>query len=355
MIGILSRKLRVIDDGTGKARETDCTLAEFNGEDAIILLGDPGMGKTTLFKKAAKANYTTVRRFLIYPHPAEDETIFLDALDEYRTITSGRDASAEVAQALCSLKKPPFRLSCRAADWFGSTDQEAFRAASASGRVVVLELLPLSRDEILNAVQKMVPDPNLFLDEAESAGLGKLLGNPQTLELLVRAWGSDKKPRNKFEAHEIGVSEQIKETNAQHVARGATSPDLIDLRKAAGATASVLLLSNSAGIARVEPVIGDGYFRFSDVPYLNSNALDAVLRRRLFTSQEADRFEFIHRTIAEFLAAEDLSQRIQNGLPIDRVMALIFGIDGRPVSSLRGLFAWLMCKIGHLAEDLRRA
>ena len=31
-------------------------------------------------------------------------------------------------------------------------------------------------------------------------------------------------------------------------------------------------------------------------------------------------------------------------------MALICGVDGRPVSSLRGLFAWLMCKLGHLAE-----
>ena len=64
-----------------------------------------------------------------------------------------------------------------------------------------------------------------------------------------------------------------------------------------------------------------------------------------------DRFEPIHRTVAEFLAAEDLSNRITKGLPIDRVMALICGVDGRPVSSLRGLFAWLMCRLGHLAED----
>ena len=65
----------------------------------------------------------------------------------------------------------------------------------------------------------------MFLDEVESAGLGKLLGNPQTLELVARAWGTDKKPRNKFEAYEIGASELIKETNAEHVARGAISPE----------------------------------------------------------------------------------------------------------------------------------
>ena len=248
MIGTLSRSLRVIDDGKG--REINGTFAEFESEDAIILLGDPGMGKTTLFRDAAKANYTTVRNFLIDPHAAADDPLFLDALDEYRTIASGQDASFEVAKALCFLKKPKFRLSCRAADWFGSTDQEVLRVASASGRVVVLELCPLSRDEILNAVQGIVQNPVVFLDEADSAGLGKLLGNPQTLELLARAWGTDKKPRNKFEAYEIGVSELIKEINPQHVARGVTSPDPGDLRKAAGATASTILLSNLVGVSQ---------------------------------------------------------------------------------------------------------
>ncbi len=349
MIRTLSRRLRVRDDGTGKAREVDGTFAEFETEDAIVLLGDPGMGKTTLLRDASGANCTTVRKFLVDPHAAAGEALFLDALDEYRTIASGQDASAEVAKALCSLKNPKFRLSCRAADWFGSPDQEILRAASASGRVVVLELCPLSRDEILNAVRGIVPNPDVFLEEAESAGLGKLLGNPQTLELVARAWGTDKKPRNKFEAFEIGVSELLKETNPQHVARGVPSPDPNDLRKAASAAASTVLLSNSVGISRAESADGNGYVRLPVVPYPNRNDLDAVLRRRLFISSEVDRFEPIHRTIAEFLAAEDLSKRIANGLPIDRVMALMCGVDGRPVSSLRGLFAWLMCRLGHLA------
>lgn len=355
MIEALSRRLRVRDDGTGKGREIDCTFAEFETEDAIILLGDPGMGKTTFFKKAANTNYMTVRSFLVDPQAASDEALFLDALDEYRTIASGQDASAEVAKALCFLKKPKFRLSCRAADWFGSVDQEVLRTASASGHVVVLELCPLSRDAIINAVQGIVPDSAVFLDETESAGLGQLLGNPQTLELVARAWITGKKPKNKFEAYEIGVSELLKERNAQHVTRGVTSPDPSNLRKAASAVATTILLSNSVGISGTEPADGNGYVRLPSVPYPNRSDLDVVLRRRLFISSEVDRFELIHRTIAEFLAAEDLSERITtNALPIVRVMALLCGVsdlDGRPVSSLRGLFAWLMCRLpGHHAE-----
>jgi hypothetical protein len=145
----LSRNLRVRNDGTGKGRETVGTFPEFEIEDAIILLGDPGMGKTTLFREAAKTNYTTVRNFLIDPHVPSGEVLYLDALDEYRTIAGGQDASADVAKALCSLKKPKFRLSCRAADWFGSSDQDVFIEASASRRVVVLELI-LIRFHILN-------------------------------------------------------------------------------------------------------------------------------------------------------------------------------------------------------------
>ena len=346
----LSRNLRVRNDGTGKGRETVGTFPEFEIEDAIILLGDPGMGKTTLFREAAKTNYTTVRNFLIDPHVPSGEVLYLDALDEYRTIAGGQDASADVAKALCSLKKPKFRLSCRAADWFGSSDQDVFVEASASRRVVVLELIPLSREEILNAVQGMVPDPIKFFDEAELAGLGKLLGNPQTLKLLAQAWGTDKKPQNKFEAYDIGISVLLKEMNKYHAVRGNVSPDPINMQEAAGAIASVILLSNSVGISRTESADGPGYVRLTDVPYPNRGDYNAVLERRLFFSSEVDRFEPVHRTILEFLAAEDLSKRMVSGLPIDRVMALICGIDGRPISSLRGLFAWLMCRIGDRGE-----
>lgn len=351
MIEPLLRRLRVRDDGTGKSREHDSTFGEFDTEDAIVLLGDPGMGKTTFFREASGGKYSTVRRFLVAPQTVTTETVFLDALDEYRATASGQDASAEVARTLCNLQKPRFRLSCRAADWFGSTDQEVLRAASSSGRVVVLELLPLSHADILIAVRGIVPDPTQFLAEAESAGLMELLGNPQTLELVARAWASEKKPRNKFEAYEMGISELLKEVNRTHDRRSVSTQSHQDLRRAAGAVASVLLLANSAGVSRTATSEGKEYIGFTDVPCQDKCALEAVLNRRLFTSPETDRFEPIHRTVAEFLAGKDLAERIENGLPVDQVMAMICGLDGIPVSSLRGLFAWLMCNLGDRANS----
>ena len=328
--------------------ERECTFAEFEGNDAVILLGDPGMGKTTLFKEVARLNYMTVRRFLINPHISND-VLFLDALDESIAIQKGRNIISEVAGKLCTLNKPKFRLSCRAADWYGSQNQEALSIASASGDIVIVELLPLTHEEIIDAVQELVSDPDVFIDEVESAGLGKLLGNPQTLILLARVWGGDRRPRNKYEVYDFGINELIKETNALHVSREVNSPDPRDLRKAAGAACSVLLLSNSMGISRVESET-DAFVNLFNIPYENKSNLYEVLKRRLFSSIETDKFEPIHRTIAEFLAAEDLALRITNGLPMGRVMALMCGNDGKPVHWLRGLFAWLMCKIGSKAE-----
>jgi len=54
MIDPLSRRLRVRHDGTGKSREEHGTFAEFARADAIVLLGDPGMGKTTFFQQLPK-------------------------------------------------------------------------------------------------------------------------------------------------------------------------------------------------------------------------------------------------------------------------------------------------------------
>ena len=76
MDNILSRNMRVRDDGSGQPKENVVTFSEYEHEDAIILLGDPGMGKTTFFREASHANSQTVRTFLIDPSE-KGEALFL--------------------------------------------------------------------------------------------------------------------------------------------------------------------------------------------------------------------------------------------------------------------------------------
>lgn len=347
MFTIRRRRLKVRDAGDGPETDRVAVLEDFADEKAIVVLGDPGMGKTTLFRAVAGAKPTTVRAFVANPELVGESPIFLDGLDEYRTLAKGEDVTGKIASALTKLGKPAFRVSCRAADWFGSSDLEVLRTASASGKVVVVEILSLNDFEILAAVQGVVADPVAFLKEAQEAGLASLLGNPHTLELIALAWSGPTKPKNKFEAFDLGISRMLIEAKT-------LAPDMTniqDLRRAAGAAASTVLLSNAIGVTSSQSSISDSYVHGSVVPHPNTLDVETALKRRLFSSPEVYRHEFVHRTVAEFLAAEDLALRIRNGLPIDRVLALICGLDGVPTASLRGLFGWLMCRLDAAAES----
>jgi hypothetical protein len=82
---------------------------------------------------------------------------------------------------------------------------------------------------------------------------------------------------------------------------------------------------------------------YRSIPYSNPEAIFAALGRRAFTSAEGedpDSVTYIHRTVAEYLAARWIGRSVANGLPIARVQALL-GVDFRPAPSLRGLHAWL--------------
>ena len=49
----------------------------------------------------------------------------------------------------------------------------------------------------------------------------------------------------------------------------------------------------------------------------------------------------MHRSVAEYLAAQFIAGKIKQGLLINRVLALTTGFDGGIVAALRGLMAWL--------------
>lgn len=348
---IADRRVLVRDDGFGQPSKEPRSFAGFADADAIVLLGNPGSGKSTLFGMAGGTDAKTVRTFLLAPAPPVAGPLFIDGLDEYRKVVGSDAASDRLAQALIALGKPKFRLSCRAADWFSALDQEVISAASSSGRVIVLDLLPLDNAEIRTIIASQLTNADQLIAEAMSFGIADMLGNPQTLDLMVRAWKSGKHPRSKFEAYQYGVENLLVETNAVHQARGGAVVAAKDLRRAAGAACAALLLADAEILSRVDAApYDDEVVAISSVPYEPMAHVDLALARRVFSSAQTDLFHPVHRTIAEFLAAEFLADRIHNGLPVTRVLALMCAPDGAPVSTLRGLFAWLMCHLGADAE-----
>ena len=95
--------------------------------------------------------YVTVRNFRTFDDKSEwhGTTPFVDGLDESRVGTEdGRTPLDNIRQKLDRLGCPPFRLSCRWADWVAGNDKEALKDVSPDGTVTAIRLDPLSEQSI---------------------------------------------------------------------------------------------------------------------------------------------------------------------------------------------------------------
>jgi hypothetical protein len=311
----------------------------------IILLGDPGSGKTHIFERAAQregAVYKTVRDFVYFDgEDCAGQTIYLDALDESRSRSSDKDTIKEIVRVVRSLDRPKIRLSCRAADWLGNTDQSIFRELARDNGLVVLRLEPLTEAQILRIAQdRYSGDVQHFYKEAMERGLEALVTNPQTLIMLLGVVADGVWPRTRQDLYERSVKLLLTEPNEKHAREALGKFEATELLDAAGAASASILISGVPGLSLRENSLDANYPSYRHVPFDNLQKVQAALCRRAFIWIDNERVTYVHRTVAEFLAAKWLAARIQKGLPLGRVQSLI-GVEGVPTPELRGLHAWL--------------
>lgn len=329
-------------------------LSHYAQRPAWVLLGPPGAGKTEAFKTEAKrldACYVTARDFRTLDKPAwRDQTLFIDALDEVRAGSQdGRTPLDDIRAKLDAYGRPPFRLSCREADWFGASDHRHLAAVSGDGEVVELRLDPLTREDIRALLADRGEDPEAFLRAIDRAGLSSLLTTPQGIELLVKAVASGGWPSSRLETFDLACQQLVREQNDEHrIAEKSALVTTADLLDAAGKLCAITLLSGCDAVTTAYDPAGNDV-SLQDVPG-SQQALRATLRTGLFTFT-TPRATPIHRHVAEFLAAKYLAEMIERGLPPRRVMALMTGWDGGVVSSLRGLCGWLAAHSRKLRAD----
>ncbi len=338
-----------------------------------MLLGDPGAGKSTSFKQECgqigeSAVLIPARDFVTFDvhNHAEwrNRTIFIDGLDEIRAGDGDiRTALDRVRGQLDRLGKPTFRLSCREADWLGRSDRARLEAVAPEGRLKVLRLDPLTSADAEEIVAEgQVGGAADFLAEARTRGLEGLVQNPQNLTLLMSAVAGGHWPESRRELFEVACRQLVLERNPEHRDADRERPPEELLFEAAGRACALLLLSGKTGVDLSSAASDSGtayppLARFDPPPAgtsLSAAQASARLRRlalssRLFRAVKADApaeqlFEPVHRHIAEFLAGRYLGQRVDQGLPAARVIALITAGDGGVVTAHRGLSAWLAAR-----------
>lgn len=327
-------------------------LSDFREAGAYVLLGDPGMGKTTTFKResgqSAAGRLLTVRDFLALPPGGggvEPTTLFLDGLDEVRAgANDPRRPFDRLRKRLAVWGKPRFRLSCRPLEWLGEDDRARLNDLSPDGEVAVLRLEPLDEAEIAAYLETVsdLDDPKCWLEEASDRRLEAVLGNPLTLGLLVTAVSSGEHwPSGRRETFEMACRRLVVERNPQYRIRPAKIYEPGALFDAAGDLSARLLLCGASGFA-LPPEFGDeDYLALDEESSTSGSPSRVALGSRLFAGGTPSRIEPAHRQIAEFLAARYLARLVDGGFPRLRLLAALTGTDGVPPSYLRGLAAWL--------------
>ena len=332
-------------------------LKAFRDRAAYVLLGDPGAGKTTAFRREATRQggfYVSARDFMTFEDRPDwhGTTLFIDGLDEVRAQRDVITPFDEVRRRLDALGRPRFRLSCRVADWLGTNDRKHLTSVSPDGAVTVLRLNPLTESDIVRILngRSDIDDVGAFIAEARERSVDGLLKNPQSLKMLADVVAQDGEwPESRLKTFEKACSQLVREHNEKHEIAMWSDPK--KLLNAAGRLCAVQLISGAVGYT-LRGQLDDEYPALDQCDYDSRDALRSALSTKLFKAESEGRFTPVHRHIAEFLGARHLAQRIDDGLPSRRILGLITGEDGIVVTEMRGLSAWLAAHCKNARADL---
>jgi hypothetical protein len=352
----IDRRVKAID-GEGKDDRTIERVSDLRALPFVVLLGEPGIGKSTVLAREAAnegASVISVRELMTGTAVQPGACLFLDALDEYRTDGGTEDKVHTLANAIAKCDPPRWRLTCRSEDWRKAADIGPISKTTAGRAITVAQLLPLDLDEasaILTALGEV--DPEHFLKNAEAYGATGFIENPLGLKLLQNAVADGGTwPANRFQLFASATHKLAFERSAvRSVIERHGVNEILD---AAAEAFLLLLVFGARTIWRSNnepPSVGDAraYVTGHDLQ-IDRSLLGDMLDTPLFRG-EGETFEPMHRTVAEFLAGKALAAAVRGSqlraaLPLARALALVTGNDCSPPTELRGLFAWFAA---HLA------
>jgi hypothetical protein len=360
----------------------------------LVLLGEPGAGKSTFFARLTQrggldgvdhGEVVQVDGEELIDRGAFESLVGARLAALPHTVASGADgddsrsAPADVLAALTliidqidksqALDKLPVLLreslrdrdtrrlrimiSCRTADFPAALTGVV---ADACGGCTLADLVPLTRAEAVELAGSVAGvDGEAFVSAAVAAGAGGLAGVPLTLGVLARTYrdtGSlDGEPAWLFSRAVEALVDEPDPNRPLTPTRTSVSQRVT----AAGRLAALLLLSGRYAVSRrrfadnphelhLEDVLSaDPLASAGDADGVTLQALEEVVGTALFTGRGADRFGFVHSSLAAYLCAWYLHQRRVPREQVERLM-LVTGGDGTrsvPVA-LREAAAWLV-------------
>lgn len=347
-------------DGFSSLRSSDFngtilaqTLNDFDNIPCLILLGEPGIGKSTEIERFQLNNDELLCRIKLNTRSNESDLLdaieqrpefeswlntdkrlylFLDGLDEaFLNIKTIHNAILDwlyfnrrkfkFPQELRTIEDHSLflRITCRSAMWNPETTKNLENIFGVEN-VRVFKLAPLTQNNVREAARCHCINEQEFVDTIIRTGLVNFSSEPITLNFLIDSYksGTLKGHTDKADIYHKGCIRLSEEINPDYKVHSELSA--LQRLKIAARIAALLVLTKKSfiwiGDSRTEltendlsydDLAGDSYkFENNDVTISLAQIKEAI-NTALFTLHDNNRLAFKHKTFSEFLAAWHLT------------------------------------------------
>lgn len=363
------------------------TLIELRDEPCLILLGEPGLGKSCAIEDAMDGlrGQALADRIDLPAYPDASSLrarmsegsawckwtegqgtlhLFLDSLDEVALPfpTVHKFLLEELRAAEASLGSLRLRLACRSAEWieeFAEGLKKIWpREEPSADPVRKLTLAPLRQRDVRAAAAAEDLDGDRLLSEIHERDVEGLAALPLTLGMMVSAVKQGAGlPPSQAELYALGVKKLLEEPDPLRLAGSRTQlgMEVGERLAVAERISAAILLTRRSGVSLVpgHAVPGDidpaeiTGFQEPDSRAAGGDWFDVgeseileTLRTALFVLTGPERASFFHRSIGEYLAGAYLARSGLSGEGLGRLLFSASDSEGRLVPQLREVAAW---------------
>lgn len=310
----------------------------------VVILAEPGGGKTELMKNLARKLNTSVLNASVFAYAGvdkENSPLVIDAVDEVARI----DQSGIHKLLTLARKSKPTRviMSSRSSEW-GLASTGIFEQFIGCLPMVV-RLREFDQTEQCAIFKQHAPeeDFNAFQAEVTRFSLEMLLPNPQFLKMFTDAYlESGRRFADKRSIFVLAVERLAKEANP-NIPKASIPLSIAQKISFSAEVYAKLLLSGAEGISTVEATESRMCPMLPSLFSGNTACYDILSTQLFKPADNEDQHRPVHKIVAEYCAADYLVKRIVDPadiLTLTKCLPII-APNGIARDELRGLLGWM--------------